>query len=249
MKIDYPSEKQIPQLKALWKACFPDTEAFIDGFFETGFSADRCRVMTDGGSAAAALYWLGAEYRGQKLAYVYAVATAPQYRGRGLCRKLMEDAHAVLRSHSYGAALLMPGEPGLRQMYEKFGYRNQCEIEEFFCLHGERIPIKEIEWEEYAALRPGFLPEGGAVQDGLSFLSTYAKFYRGEGFLLACAKEGKKLLGLELLGKKEAAPGILAALECETGTFRTPGTGKATVMSFPLREGVGWPEYFGLTFD
>lgn len=248
MRIEYAGHSRIPELKELWKVCFPDTDDFISGFFATGFSGEKCRVLLDGQRAAAVLYWLDGEYRGQKLAYLYAVATHPDYRGRGLCRKLMEDTHALLRDQGYAAALLLPGEPGLREMYGKMGYRDCCGLSVFSCEAGEKIPMTQIPWQEYAALRPAFLPEDGALQEGIEFLSTYAKFYRGEGFLLAAAWGDGPFFGMELLGDQTAAPGILGALGVSKGTFRTPG-GKPGAMARPLAASAQLPGYFGLTFD
>ena len=249
MMIEYPTASHIPALKNLWAVCFDDPAMFIDGFFEKGFSPRRCRCILDGERVIAALYWFDGELGGQKMAYLYGVSTDPQYRGRGLCRRLMEDTHQRLKEQGYAAGLLMPGEPGLRKMYGKFGYRDCCGIGEFSCSAGNPVPLREIGWEEYAALRPGLLPENGAVQKGLDFLSTYAKFYRGEDFLLAAAREGDTLLGLELLGNPDPAPGILGALHCEKGSFRTPGNTRATVMALALKDGAALPGYVGLTFD
>ncbi len=249
MKIDYPAESQIPALKALWAKCFPDPQSAIDAFFTTGFSLERCRVVNKDGNIAAALYWLDAAYRDQKLAYLYAVATDPECRGQGLCRLLMEDTHLLLRSQGYAAALLLPGEPGLRQMYAGFGYDICCQWEEFTREAEAPVPLTEITWKTYEALRPGFLPRDGAVQTGLDFFATYGKFYQGEGFLLAAAREGENLLGMELLGDAQAASGILAALNCKKGTFRTPGRGKEGAMALKLKADALLPGYFGLTFD
>lgn len=249
MMIAYPTEHQIPQLKKLWAKCFGDTETFIDGFFETGYVSDKCRCVLAGNRVLAALYWFDAEFRGQKLAYLYAVATSPDCRGQGLCRRLMADTQELLKIRGYAAALLLPGEPGLRRMYEKMGYRDCCQAEEFSSKAGEPVELREITWKGYEALRPGFLPEDGANQEGLRFLSTYARFYRGEDFLLICAGDGEQRLGLELLGNQKAAPGILAALNCESGTFRCPGEGRQMAMILPLGQGLPMPGYFGLTFD
>jgi hypothetical protein len=58
MRIEYPREDQIPELRKLWKAAFGDTEAFLDQFFGTAFSLDRCRCIGTGEQIVAALYWL-----------------------------------------------------------------------------------------------------------------------------------------------------------------------------------------------
>lgn len=248
MMIDYPTTEQIPQLKKLWEVCFQDPESFIDGFFATDFSSQRCRCIGEGGRVIAALYWLDGEYKGRQLAYLYAVATHPDYRGKGLCRELMADTHDLLRIQGYAAALLLPGEPGLREMYRKLGYRDCCGISSFSCEAGETIPVTEISWQEYETLRPGFLPEKGANQQGIQFLGTYCRFYRGEKFLLAAAQSEESFAGMELLGDRNAAPGILGALGAKNGTFRTPG-GKPGAMALSLDPSAELPGYLGLTFD
>ena len=75
MEIDYPTGVQEPQLRALWQLSFGDSEEFIAGFFAGAYSPRRCRYAAENGNVAAALYWFDAEFRGQKFAYLYAVAT------------------------------------------------------------------------------------------------------------------------------------------------------------------------------
>jgi hypothetical protein len=60
-------------------------------------------------------------------------------------------------------------------------------------------------------------------------------------------RDGEKLLGLELLGNTDAAPGIVAALGCKEGRFRIPG-GTPFAMYRPLSD-ISAPTYFGLAFD
>ena len=141
------------QLKMLWHQAFGDGEEFIDLFFRTGFSPDRCQYLTENGQLTAALYWLDCAYRDQKQAYIYAVATHPDHRGKGLCRKLMEMTHQILARQGYTAALLRPADEGLRRMYRNMGYRTATLVSEFDCTAGVAVPIREIGTEEYARLR------------------------------------------------------------------------------------------------
>lgn len=238
-------------LKDLWSLAFGDTPEMIDLFFSTAYAPRRCRFLMEGETAAAALYWLDAEYRGQKFAYIYGVATHPGYRGRGLCRKLMEKTHREFAELGYAGAVLMPAEAGLRAMYAKMGYRECSTIEEFSCRPGAAVDIRAIGAEEYTRLRREFLPEGGLIQEGenITYLRTYAALYAGDDFLLAAVHEKDRLFGLELLGNKNAAPGILKAMGYETGTFRTLGDGTPFAMGIPLREDAEMPNYLGLAFD
>ena len=82
MKIDAPAASQIPQLRKLWKLAFCDEDSFIDLFFKNGFDLSRCRCITMDGQIAAALYWFETQCADQKIAYIYGVATHPDYRGR-----------------------------------------------------------------------------------------------------------------------------------------------------------------------
>lgn len=252
MVIDRPRADQIPGLRRLWSLAFGDTAAFLDLFFDAAYTPDRCRCVTAGEQVAAALYWFDTECDGQKYAYLYAVATHPEFRGRGLCRKLMADTHAVLAEQGYAGVLLVPQEEGLRKMYAGMGYREATRVSEFFCNAAEEpVSIRPIGREEYAALRRQYLPYGGVIQEGtgLALLEKIAGLYAGEDFLLAAGAEKGSLWGMELLGNIRKAPGILKALGYSCGTFRTCGEEKPFAMVLPLREDTEKPSYFGFAFD
>ena len=239
------------QLKNLWHLAFGDGMEFIDLFFRTGYSPDRCLYLEEKGQITAALYWLDCEYRGQKQAYIYAVATHPDHRGKGLCRILMNKTHELLRQQGYHAALLRPADEGLRRMYRKMGYHTATCVTEFNCTAAGTTSIRAIGAEEYAALRRAFLPEDGVLQDGVSltYLASYAQLYAGADFLLAGIGDQEEFVGLELLGNRDAAPGILAALAYKTGHFRCPGSQIPFGMFLPLAEDAKKPGYLGLVFD
>lgn len=239
------------QLKSLWQLAFGDSREFIDLFFDTAYAPERCLSFTEGELITAALYWLDCEYAGQKLAYLYAVATHPDHRGKGLCRKLMQQAHTVLTGQGYAGALLMPAEEGLRQMYGKMGYRDCTAVSEISCTAGVPVPVRQIGSAEYARLRRQFLPENGVIQEGdaIDYLASYSRFYGGADFVLAGAPQKRQFHGIELLGNRNAAPGILASLGFEEGTFRCPGEDIPFAMFRPLAKSTKTPGYLGIAFD
>lgn len=239
------------QLKHLWHLAFGDGMEFIDLFFRTGYSPDRCLYLEEEGQITAALHWLDCGYRGQKQAYIYAVATHPDHRGKGLCRILMNKAHDLLKARGYHAALLRPADEGLRRMYRKMGYHTATCVAEFDTEAGTAVPVRQIGAEEYAALRQTFLPEDGVLQEGasLNYLASYARLYTGEDFLLAGIEDQGEFVGLELLGSRDAAAGILSALGYESGHFRCPGADIPFGMFLPLAEDAQEPGYLGLVFD
>ncbi|MBQ8768788.1 MAG: GNAT family N-acetyltransferase [Oscillospiraceae bacterium] len=241
MKIDYPLESQIDSLRSLWKEAFGDTDAFLDIFWDTAFSPDRCRCITVDGEVAAALYWFDCRYEGRPIAYVYAVATAKAFRKQGLCRALMDDTRLLLLELGYSGIILVP-EVHLFGMYESMGYKTCSYVQEFTCRSSQPIALREIDAEEYARLRREFLPAGGVVQENenLQFLSAITKLYAGDGFLYA--------EDAELLGNADVAPGILAALGKDSGRFRCPGGDIPFAMYLSLDDRPA-PTYFGLAFD
>lgn len=253
MTFDYPTPQQLPVLRQLWQQVFGDTEEFLDAFFSTAYSPLRCRCALEKDETLGVLYWFDLLCRDRKMAYLYAVATHPDHRGKGVCRRLMADTHALLASQGYAAAVLVPQEEGLRKMYASFGYEECTAISETFCAAGESpVPIHRITGEEFARLRRQYLPADAAIQEGenLRFLETQAVFFRGNDFLLAARNcEENSLLGYELLGSPEAAPGILKALGCSQGTFRTPGTRIPFAMFLPLAADCTPPSYLGFAFD
>lgn len=252
MRIDFPAPAHVPQLLRLWKAVFGEYGGFWELFRDTAFSAQRCRCLFDGETLAASLCWFDVQCTGQKMAYIYAVVTDPTYRGRGLCRTLMEDTHHHLAAQGYAASLLVPAEERLRVMYKKMDYIDCTAVTEFSCSAGScPVSLRAIGPEEYARLRRQFLPKDGVLQEeeSLRFLAQQAQFYAGADFLMAAYTEGTTLHAMELLGDDRMAPGIVTALECRKGIFRTPGGEKQFAMFHPLRKDAAIPGYFGFAFD
>ena len=242
MKIDYPLESQIPGLRSLWKEAFGDSDAFLDIFWDTAFSPDRCRCVTVDSQVAAALYWFDCRLEDRPIAYIYAVATAKAFRKQGLCRKLMDDTRQLLLELGYSGIILVP-EMHLITMYESMGYKICSHVKEFTCRSNDRpIALREIDAAEYAHLRRQYLPQSGVLQEGenLQFLSAITKLYEGDGFLYA--------EDAELLGNADAAPSILATLGKDSGQFRCPGGEIPFGMYLPLDDNPA-PGYFGLAFD
>ena len=252
MRIDYPAPSHIPGLKALWKASFDDTDEELERFFRLCFSPERCRCVDVAGQAAAALYWFETRLGKQRFAYLYAVATHPDYRNRGLCRALMEDTLALLQKLGFSGAILKPETHALVRMYGAMGFVPGTGIREFSCrAEGPPLSIRAVNSEEYGKIRQQLLPEGGVIQDSgdLQLLAAQAQLYAGEDFLLAAAAEGERLRGIELLGNADAAPGILTVLGLKSGSFRTPGSDTPFTMLCPLAEGCAVPSYFGIVLD
>lgn len=253
MNIDTPHITHIPLLRNLWHEAFGDTEEFLNTFYVTAFSLDRCRCITVDGEIAAALYWFDCLHKGKNIAYLYAVATAEMYRGQGICHRLINDTHLHLEKQGYEGIILVPGSKALFRLYESMGYQTCSYIHEFCCNKTTKeIQLYRISKEEYARVRRLLLPEGGVIQENenLDFLETLANLYAGPGFVLAAHGESDTLYGLELLGDTTSISGILHVLGYAKGIFRTLGGDKPFAMYYPLGDSkLLPPTYFGLAFD
>ena len=230
--------------KALWAAVFGD-DGWIDSFFRTAFREENTLAIFREGQLAAGLAWMQTSCQGRKLAYLYAVATAPEYRHQGLCRELMANAQETLAARGYAGSVLVPADDGLRRMYAAMGYRNFGGVENLTLPAGASVPLWEVTPEEYAALRRKYLPVGGIVQEdgAIEYLAESAKLYAGNGFLLTATEDEP----MELLGDASQAAGILGALEKDRGVFRLPGTAPFAMFR-PICDDSWTPAYFGLDF-
>lgn len=244
--------KDLSALRALWQEAFDEPEDFTDLFFSVGFSPDRCHCIRDNGVPVSVLYWFDCYLHGQKLAYIYGVATAKAHRSKGLAGKLMVQAHEVLQKQGYAGVILVPADQSLFDFYEGFGYETATFTTKLICDAGDTpVTLRKISPEEYTRLSQKFLPEGSVThgRDALALLAGYCDFYAGEDFLLICSISPEGFQGQELLGNTQAAPGILRALGCATGCFRTPGTDQKFAMWLPLRKDCPKPAWFALALD
>lgn len=252
MSCEQPGQAQLSQLLKLWKGVFGEYDGFWELFLETAFQPEHCRCITENGQVLAGLYWFDCSCGEDQIAYLYGVVTDPAHRGKGLCRKLMADVHALLAQQGYDSVMLLPADAALRGMYRSMGYADCTGISEISCTAGDTpARLRSIGPEEYAALRRRMLPEGGVLQEGssLAFLAAQTQLFAGADFLLCAWLDGNTLRGTELLGNAAAAPGILRALGCKTGTFQIPGEEKPFAMIHKLRETAVTPKYFGFAFD
>lgn len=247
-----PSPSHIPGLRRLWKAAFGDEDAFLDLFFSLAFSPDRCRCVTDGETVAAAHYWFDVTCRGQKFAYLYAVATDPAYRNRGLCRMLTADLIPLLTSQGYHGILLVPQQPSLIAMYRKLGYRD-CTFLTEATVPGKYLglSLRRLTASEYAALRRPLLPPDSVLQEdgNLPFQDALYTFFAFDGGITAVHLEQDTAVFPELLGDSGAAEGLVYALGCKVGTFRFPGAGRLFSQYMPLRADCVQPAYFAFAYE
>lgn len=110
--------------KQLWREAFGDEEAFIDQFLLGYYRSERMMRIEQEGELACMLHLIPFQSVSGPLCYLYGVATARKWQGKGLATRLMQEAMTRIRQEGYHAAFLIPtpGEEWLRAFYGQFGF-------------------------------------------------------------------------------------------------------------------------------
>ena len=119
-------EKYIDSLITLWNRVFGDDEDYIKLFFKEVYFDGECFAETDGDKVVSAFYLLKCSIKcGGKIyfgRYLYAAATLPEYRGKGLMGRLIEEAENYVRAEKIDFIALVPANDSLYDYYGKFGF-------------------------------------------------------------------------------------------------------------------------------
>lgn len=110
-------------IKELWKEAFGDSNEFIEHFMEHYYTPDRALLIKENGKLLSMLHILPFVMNGEKVGYIYGVATAYEERGKGHASKLIRKAMELARKKGYHALATIPADEDLRQYYEKFGFK------------------------------------------------------------------------------------------------------------------------------
>lgn len=266
--VSRPSD--VPALKALWKGAFGDTDACIDAFFARLYRPETVLTAREGARVLAMACWLPEtlcyEKRGWPAAYLYAVATDPSARGRGLCTLLLDFAAEFLAPRGVRALVLVPGEPSLRGFYARRGYRDYTTVDTWSVAAAAADGrVEPLSAPAYLELREDFLSDRAYLScpaPVLAYQRDLARqaggdFYRVElngAEALACAavEQGRAVLS-ELLtaGDPRPAAAFLAhTLGAKTALARAPGTKEPFAMARFLGAPPPCPApYFGIALD
>ena len=157
-------------LKALWHEVFGDTDFYIDTFFRELYRPGMASVVEEDGKIVAAAYAVsfGA------VRYIFAVATKPEYRGRGYGRAV------VLAAAGGEPAYLCPASATLRCWYaltmraKTVSYRSNAPLP---------AVCRKITAEEFNTRREAWLdgiPHAQYSDGILRLFSVTGEFFCGE---------------------------------------------------------------------
>lgn len=122
--LDFARKEDTEALRELWTACFGGPPEYLDFYYGRRFVPEDTLVWREEGRPVSMMTLMRVRQGGQDGAYVYAVATLPAFRGKGLMTRLDQWSQEIIRQRGWTFSVLVPAEPGLFSMYEKLGYRS-----------------------------------------------------------------------------------------------------------------------------
>ncbi len=138
----------VEELKILWKEVFGDSDIYLESFFSKIYEEKNTFVHCVNGKIVAALYMVPYDIcmgkRQYRIMYLYALATKPEYRRRGIMAGLIHQAHEIGKKRGYIASVLIPASRDLYMYYEKFGY-NIIYYQDKLILNKQQIHKKCME--------------------------------------------------------------------------------------------------------
>lgn len=203
-------EKDIPELKALWRDVFLEEEAYLDTFFEKVFKGENALLYEEDGRIAAALhmvpYSMIVDEVEHSLLYLYAIGTLPEYRGKGYAGEITREALRVAEDRGYSAAFLVPAEESLFLWYERMGFETvfykttiRLEIKDYLSLPSL---VSEGTWKAFKTSNPQELWD--LYRTGPYYQDNWVRLTREQNdfFLEALFRTGGEAWMLEWRGRK-----------------------------------------------
>ena len=116
------------ECRRLWKEVFGDSDEFIASFINHFYNEENMLCIEQDGKMLSMLHIIPFELNGSKVAYIYAVATDADARGKGYAGKLIRQAIEKAQSQGYKAIFTLPADDMLRSFYSKFGFKGRYAI-------------------------------------------------------------------------------------------------------------------------
>lgn len=186
IKLSYPKKSVVYTLKKLWKKCFEGSDAYIDLFFENAFSEENCIVAFYYTKPIGMIFLLpvtmtfgDSVYNG---CYLYAIATDPEYRNRGVMKSLEKAAVQHGQLNDYDFLCLVPETESLFSMYQKLGYKttfyiNNRNVLAFTNGSKKDIEITPADKYEFLRMREEYLK---SIYNYMEFSQPHLQEYRYE---------------------------------------------------------------------
>lgn len=149
-------------IRDIWKQSFGDEDDYISFYLEHRMTEENMLIIKQEGKAVSMASFLPVQYLHEGTyidsCYVYAVATLPEYRGRGFAARIMEFAEELYEQ----PLLLAPADESLISYYEKLGFQRAFPhtrqqftsgVQALEVREKSAFSMEEVTAEEYTRIR------------------------------------------------------------------------------------------------
>lgn len=110
------------ECRTLWMDVFGDSREDVDRFLIDIHREENLLTHSEQGRVASMLNIVEIDTDFGPTAYLYAIATAAEWRGRGFAGGLIREAIDISRARDYKAVMLIPSNESLVEYYKRFGF-------------------------------------------------------------------------------------------------------------------------------
>lgn len=229
----FSQKGDIPRLKELWKLAFHDEDLYIHNYF-TQYHQEKWMVVAESEGLVVgmtAIFHSVLQRGGESYptAYLYAVATHPDYEKKGIASGILGYLKEILPQEGYRALSTVPAEPSLHNFFGRNGFLPYF----MYDLLKEPTATGQGQWisltaEEYGQKRAEYFrgcdfPYVQWTAEALSYQASVCALGQGGMYALPGAEGGETLMILEQGGE-----GIFVVKEVlclgKTVPSLTPGT-------------------------
>lgn len=108
--------------RRLWMEVFGDERTIVDLFLTEVSRPENTFVHIEQEEVVAMLHLVELQTSYGRTAYLYAIATSPEWRSRALASTLIDEALEAARQRGYDVAMLIPADEDLVGFYARFGF-------------------------------------------------------------------------------------------------------------------------------
>ena len=183
---------ELSNILPLWQSVFRDDEKYIRQCLTVFAGPGHVFAAQEEGRFVAQLLAVPCLAGGVRGAYLFALATAPEFRGKGVMSALMKASEAAMQLEGAAFFVLIPAEESLYNYYTERGYTNRVGVRRFSVetqdAGDKEVHITPLVQRDFMRARETYLPQPWAAFSPPRS-EMIARELEGEGFLFAESKE------------------------------------------------------------
>lgn len=179
--IQFAGKEYIERIKELWRTVFGDGEQEIDDFLSRYWGC--VLIYTENDAVLGMLSLLPLRAGRHTGRYIYAVATAPAARGRGISTRLLHYANEYILRNGGSFSVLVPAEKSLFDFYAKRGYTPISAVKlietDTLSFASGALNTQRITPERLFTLRRNYFKRTDFIEWGAKEIEYISRLYEG----------------------------------------------------------------------